>query len=80
MKITIDTQHDTMDDIQKIVHILTNILERKGMNSPSAPVDTAPLMGMFGDESGSTPTAAPQPSAVSSRERISLEEPRIEVY
>ncbi len=80
MKITIDTQHDTMDDIQKIVHILTNILERKEIDSPSAPVDTAPLMGMFADEPGSTQTAAPLPSSASTRERISLEEPRIEVY
>ncbi len=30
MRITIDTQHDTYEDIRKVLSILTNIIEKKG--------------------------------------------------
>ncbi len=55
MKVTIDTQVDSMDDIKKLVHILTNILESKRQhlqtNIPTTPlVDTAPMMNLFSDD------------------------------
>ena len=60
MKITIDTQVDTHEDIKKVLHILTSILDQKGEPSylnttPAETVDTTNLMSMFGDTS-----AAPQ--------------------
>jgi hypothetical protein len=46
MKVTIDTKEDSHDDIKKILHILTNILENK--NEIPAPVeDTTSMMSMF---------------------------------
>lgn len=63
MKLTIDTQTDTHDDIKKVLHILTQILERKGNSElPSSnsslveekPVDTTPMMGMFRDSVSSS--------------------------
>ena len=36
MKITIDTQHDTHEDIKKVLHILSNILEKKDSVDPSS--------------------------------------------
>lgn len=54
MKLTIDTQQDTIDDIRKVVHILSEIIQRKGgsssvvENMPAASsVDTASMMNMF---------------------------------
>ncbi len=50
MKVTIDTKEDTHEDIKKVLHLLTEILERKGSqstSSTSSPVNTAPLMSMF---------------------------------
>ena len=61
MKLTIDTKHDTHEDIRKVLHILTHILERKegsldsstGLNSEtgstSEPADSSNLMSMFGN-------------------------------
>lgn len=51
MKVTIDTKEDSYEDMAKILHILTNILEKKG-TAAGEPVDTTNLMGMF---SGSSP-------------------------
>ena len=55
MKVTIDTQTDSMDDIKKVVHLLTHMLEVKGQAaqtiiSSTPPVDTASMMTMFSDE------------------------------
>ena len=50
MRITIDTKEDTPEDIQRILHILTGILNRKETitNEPvSEPVDTTNLMSIF---------------------------------
>ncbi|MBT4805534.1 hypothetical protein HON71_05165 [Candidatus Woesearchaeota archaeon] len=59
MKLTIDTKHDTHDDIRKVLHILTHILEKKegsvdldserlnSASSNSEPSDTGNLMSMF---------------------------------
>ncbi len=64
MKLTIDTQTDKFEDIQKVLHILTNIIEKNGSNSsttgsltPSSPTDTTNMMSMFSDDNtSSTPT------------------------
>ena len=59
MKVTIDTQHDSYDDIQKVYSILAGILQRKQNNissndeRPAENVDTSNLMSMF-DTSSST--------------------------
>lgn len=63
MKLTIDTQQDSYEDIQKVLHILTGILERKGSSRVSngmsngfsnstntAPADTSSMMSMFGND------------------------------
>ena len=52
MKLTIDTQVDTHEDIRKVLQILTSILEKKdsSMSSPSS-ADTTNLMSMFSDDS-----------------------------
>ncbi len=47
MKITIDTQTDTVDDIRKVFHILNDILQRKGEAVTNASADTSNLMSMF---------------------------------
>ena len=84
MKITIDTQHDTMDDIQKIVHILTNILERKGSSTLSVPssaaADTTPLMSMFTDELPKLEDNATALVPTKARPVYEEEEAKIEFY
>ena len=50
MKLTIDTQVDTHEDIRKILQILTSILEKKD-SSPPAAADTTNLMSMFSEDS-----------------------------
>jgi hypothetical protein len=67
MKITIDTKHDTHEDIRKVLHILTHILENKesssrldsNINLSTATTEEKPagFMNMFGDSP--TPTSAP---------------------
>lgn len=53
MKVTIDTQHDSYEDIHKVYQILANILQRKQNNvsdynsSSPEPADTTNLMSMF---------------------------------
>lgn len=61
MKVTIDTQQDSYEDIHKVYQILANILQRKGNNiagfpenTPEAPVDTTNLMNMFDAPSSSS--------------------------
>lgn len=66
MKITIDTQTDTYEDIKKVLHILTGIIEKKDLGVQSnfsssssycsnnainsANSNTASMMNMFDDE------------------------------
>lgn len=52
MKITIDTQQDSFEDIRKVMHILGGIIEKRnlgGINSNygSSSADTSNLMSMF---------------------------------
>ncbi len=76
MKLTIDTQVDTHEDIKKVLFILTNILEKNNnLNSNSGGLgssfgnsnqtaDTAALMSMFGEDSSSANEApAKDPNA-----------------
>ncbi len=61
MKVTIDTKEDTHEDIKKVLHILTEILERKSSSSDSlstaSSLNTAPLMSMF-DETPASSTSS----------------------
>ena len=55
MKITIDTQVDTYEDIKKVLHILTGIIDKKEggeiqINQSSTSVDTSSMMSMFADD------------------------------
>lgn len=76
MKITIDTQVDTYEDVQKVVHILTQILERKGETvSRGESVDTTNLMGMFGD--GGT---SPDLGNFLTKQEKRAERPQVEIY
>jgi len=54
MKIMIDTQKDTHDDIKKILNILTHILDRKDSFTEKSPerfpeTDSTSMMSMFAD-------------------------------
>ena len=48
MKITIDTQHDRYEDIEKVIRLLSSILNQKGseVKISEAPVDTTNLMSI----------------------------------
>ena len=73
MKLTIDTKHDTHDDIRKVLHILTHLLEGKEKNlspstelssetnrtSASESADTGNLMSMFANPTEKKEETAP---------------------
>src|SRR3989338_2999123 len=96
MKVTIDTKEDSVEDIKKVLHVLHDVLEKKGgaVLNEGTPVDTTTLMGMFGDSSASpqTPTADTAPDFGSfirltetkkqllPRSSASNEEPQVEYY
>ncbi len=67
MKLTIDTQHDTYEDIQKVLHILTGLIQHKekqeaaASNSPTA--DTTDLMSMFSGSASLAPAEKTDTSA-----------------
>ena len=63
MKLTIDTQVDTHEDIRKVLQILTSILEKKDSTlSAVPPTDTTNLMDMFsGDQKGTLETKGNPP-------------------
>ncbi len=55
MKVTIDTKEDSYEDIRKVLHILTQILERKGetgLAGMGTATDTTNLMSMFDSSVG----------------------------
>ncbi len=54
MKLTIDTQVDTHEDIRKVLQILTSILEKKDSSVSTMATDTTNLMGMFSQDSKGT--------------------------
>lgn len=66
MKVTIDTQHDSYEDIHKVYQILANILQRKQNNvsdygsQPSESADTTNLMSMFDTPSSSADKNIPE--------------------
>ncbi len=95
MKLTIDTQVDTYEDIRKILHILTSILEKKDSDlttsSSTASADTTNLMSMFSDTpaskgSGTVETSGNPPdfssflSLTQKKEQKDNDEGQIEYY
>lgn len=70
MKVTIDTQQDSYEDIHKVYQILANILQRKGNNisnlssihesASETPVDTTNLMNMFDSPTSSSDKNIPE--------------------
>ncbi len=91
MKLTIDTQQDSYEDIKKVLHILTSIIQQKEGNVQSnygstQNTDTTNLMSMF-DNTSSTPSSAEKAPDFSSflnltkkPEEIRKERPTIEFY
>lgn len=87
MKITIDTQVDTHEDIRKILQILTGILEKKEINQTA---DTTSMMGIFNDNpvndsaAEKSPDTPPDFSAflnlASKKAEKKEEQPRIEYF
>lgn len=72
MKLTIDTKEDSVEDIRKVMHLLSEILARKGGGAVAETVDTTNLMSMFdSSKEGSTTIAAKE---------IPPEKPRVEFY
>ncbi len=57
MKVTIDTKEDSHEDIKKVLHILTNILQNKETTEPVA--DTTNMMSMFSSEKPEPQESAP---------------------
>ncbi len=93
MKITIDTKHDSHEDIQKVLTILTNILNKNesvsnvSQNSTkNISVDTTPMMGMFGDNSSKEvpdmPPDFPQFMKLTreASRKSSTEQPKVEFF
>ena len=64
MKLTIDTKEDSVDDIRRMMHILSDILARKGGGAVAGDTDTTTLMSMFDSSPQSAPsmTAPPEGS------------------
>ncbi len=59
MKITIDTATDSLEDIRKVVSLLHELLSKNSSPSYSPPLDTAPMMNMFDDNtSPSVPSSS----------------------
>ncbi len=91
MKVTIDTKEDKIEDIHKVLNILTHILQNKDLSSSSSPssTDTSTMMSMFGDDSPqSQPDKAPDFSSFLSLTKNSSstpaskreEQPKIEYF
>jgi hypothetical protein len=53
MKLTIDTQHDTIEDIKKVIQVLTEVIHGKHQvtsRGQEQAIDTTTMMGMFADK------------------------------
>ena len=88
MKLTIDTQVDTPEDIRKVLQILTSILEKKDSLVSSTTADTTNLMSMFSDDQKGTVETKGNPPDFSSflnltapkKENKNNDEVKIELY
>lgn len=85
MKLTIDTQVDTHEDIRKVLHILTSILERNNNPMPSQTTDTTNLMSMFNSPTGTVETSGKAPDftsflSLAEKKAEKKDEPRVELY
>ena len=95
MKITIDTQHDRMEDIEKVIRLLTSVMQQKNgeIQISEAPADTSNLMNMFNTGSaeakGNASVSEPNlPGLLSSTSNLSSgllkavpdAKPKIELY
>ena len=85
MKITIDTKEDSHEDIRKVLHLLAGILEKKEEHISGSPVDTAPLMSMFGEPSSSANQREKAPDfgsflSLTKNKAEKSEQPRIEFF
>lgn len=95
MKITIDTQVDTHEDIKKVLEILAHVLQKDSSFSASRSssstdaVDTTTMMTMFSQES--EPTRKEQPDTPpdfssylnltrNSQKKTTDDEPRVEFF
>ena len=63
MKVTIDTKEDSHEDIKKVLHILSNMIQNKNEDSvnQSSSVDTTNMMNMF---SNNNPETKEEPAVV----------------
>ncbi len=61
MKLTIDTKEDSVEDIRKVMHLLSEILARKGGGAVAETVDTTNLMSMFDPSPQNTLSAGTPP-------------------
>ncbi len=60
MKITIDTKHDSHDEMQHAIDILTNIIRKQQRQVPAAaPVESPGMMNMFAEPSPEPVEAKP---------------------
>ena len=96
MKLTIDTKHDTHEDIRKVLHILTHLLEGKegsldsstGLGSEtgsaSEPADSSNLMSMFANPQEKKEETAPDFSSfmnlVNKKDEDKDKEPKLEFF
>jgi hypothetical protein len=86
MKLTIDTQQDSYEDIRKVLQILTQILERKGSAGFSGrgeageTMDTTNLMSMFDGSSASSPATEVNNRSNSGKPEKKGMMERVEVY
>lgn len=96
MKVTIDTKEDSHEDIKKIVHILTSIIDSKDFDNPrrrsftestkSDNIDTANMMQMFDSTTKEEviPNTAPDFTAflnlTRKNEEKKYQEPKIEFF
>ena len=72
MKVTIDTKEDSYDDLKKVLHLIADILQKKGetgmgnvsgfssSQQTTSTTDTSNLMSLFDDPISATGTSAGQ--------------------
>ena len=64
MKITVDTQHDSHDDIKKVIRMLQNLVgdsQEIFTNQPQTQETISPIANIFGD-TASTPSISSEPA------------------